>query len=120
MEKIVKAYCFPQMEQARLVVTKDQIQLNKFGAKWLNSKYVQLSIKEDHKQVLLLIIGADGRSPMSLECGTTLTLQDHESLSKIKPDKVANGSVKQAKYHGHLQITKDGKHALIFTLKKKA
>lgn len=120
MEKIVKAYCFPQMKQARLVVTQNQIQLNKFGAKWLNSKYVQLSIKEDHKQVLLLIIGADGRSPMSLECGTTLTLQDHESLSKIKPDKVANGSVKEAKYYGQLQITKDGKHALIFILKKKA
>ena len=83
------------------------------------SKYVQLSIKEDHKQVLLLIIGADGRSPMSFKCGTTLTLQDHESLSKIKPDKVANASVKQAKYHGYLQITKGGKHALIFTLKDK-
>lgn len=120
MEKIVKAYCFPQMEQARLVVTQNQIQLNKFGVNWLNSKYVQLSIKEDRKQVLLLIIGADGRSPMSFKCGTTLTLQDHESLSKIKPDKVANGSVKQVKYYGHLQITEDGKHALIFTLKDKA
>lgn len=120
MEKIVKAYCFPQMEQARLVVTQDHIQLNKFGVNWLNSKYVQLSIKEDHKQVLLLIIGADGRSPMSFECSNTLTLQDHESLSKIKPDNVANGSVKQAKYYGHLQITKDDKHALIFTLKDKA
>lgn len=120
MEKIVKAYCFPQMKQARLVVTQTQIQLNKFGVNWLNSKYVQLSIKEDHRQVLLLIIGADGRSPMSFKCGTTLTLQDRESLSKIKPDKVANGSVKQVKYYGHLQITKDSKHALIFILKKKA
>lgn len=46
MEKIVKAYCFPQMEQARLVVTQNQIQVNKFGVNWLNSKYVQLSIKK--------------------------------------------------------------------------
>lgn len=120
MEKIVKAYCFPQMEQAWLVVTQKQIQLNKFGVNWLHSKYVQLSIKEDRKQMLLLIIGADGRSPMSFKCGTTLTLQDRESLSKIKSDKVADGSIKKAKYYGQLQITKDGKHALIFTLKKKA
>ena len=119
MEKIVEAYCFPQMEQAQLVVTQDQIQLNKFGVNWLNSKYVKLSIKEDHKQVLLLIIGADGRSPMSFKCGTTLTLQDRESLSKIKPDKVADSSIKKAKYYGQLQITKDGKHALIFILKEK-
>lgn len=120
MEKIVKAYCFPQMKQAWLVVTQNQIQLNKFGVNWLNSKYVQLSIKEDRKQVLLLIVGADGRNPMSFKCGTTLTLQDQESLSKIKPNKVANGSVKEAKYYGELQITKDSKHALIFILKKKA
>ena len=40
MEKIVEAYCFPQMEQAQLVVTQKQIQLNKFGVNWLNSKYV--------------------------------------------------------------------------------
>lgn len=119
MEKIVKAYCFPEMEQALLMVTRNQIQLNKFGVNWLNSKYVQLSIKEDRKQVLLLIIGADGRSPMSFECGITLTLQDRESLSKIRPDQIANGNIKEIKYHGQLQITKDGKHALIFTLKKK-
>lgn len=120
MEKIVKAYCFPEMEQARLMVTQNQIQLNKFGVNWLNSKYVQLSIKEDHKQVLLLIVGADGRSPMAFKCGITLTLQDHESLSKIRPDRIANGNIKQIKYYGQLQITKDGKHALIFTLKEKA
>lgn len=119
MEKIIKAYCFPEMEQARLMVTQNQIQLNKFGVNWLNSKYVQLSIKEDHKQALLLIIGADGRSPMSFKCGTTLTLQDHESLSKIRPDRILNGNIKQINYYGQLQITKDGRHALIFTLKKK-
>ena len=49
MEKIVKAYRFPEMERARLMVTQNQIQLNKFGINWLNSKYVQLSIKEDCK-----------------------------------------------------------------------
>lgn len=119
MEKIVKAYRFPEMERARLMVTQNQIQLNKFGVNWLNSKYVQLSIKEDRKQMLLLIIGADGRSPMSFKCGTTLTLQDRESLSKIRPDQIANGNLKQIKYYGRLQITKDGKHALIFTLKQK-
>lgn len=119
MEKIVKTYCFPEMERARLMVTRNQIQLNKFGVNWLNSKYVQLSIKEDRKQVLLLIIGADGRSPMSFECGITLTLQNRESLSKIRPDRIANGNIKEIKYYGQLQITKDGKHALIFTLKKK-
>lgn len=120
MEKIVKTYCFPEMEQARLMVTQNQIQLNKFGVNWLNSKYVQLSIKEDRKQVLLLIIGADGRNPMTFKCGITLTLQDRESLSKIRPDKIANGTIKQINYYGQLQITKEGKHALIFTLKKKA
>ena len=119
MEKIVKAYRFPKMEQARLMVTQNQIQLNKFGVNWLNSKYVQLAIKEDRKQMLLLIIGADGRSPLSFECGITLTLQDHESLSKIRPDQIANGNIKKIKYYGQLQITKEGKHALIFTLKKK-
>ena len=119
MEKIVKAYCFPEMERARLVVTRNQIQLNKFGVNWLNSKYVQLAIKEDHKKVLLLIIGADGRNPMSFKCGTTLTPQDRESLSKLKPDQIANGNLKQIKYYGQLQITKKGRHALIFTLKKK-
>lgn len=120
MEKIVKAYCFPEMERARLMVTQNQIQLNKFGVNWLNSKYVQLSIKEDRKQVLLLITGADGRSPMAFKCGITLTLQDRESLSKIRPDQIANGNIKQIKYYGQLQITKEDKHALIFTLKKKA
>ena len=120
MEKIVNAYCFPEMEQARLQVTQNRIQLNKFGVNWLNSKYVQLSIKEDRKQVLLLIIGADGRSPMAFKCGITLTLQDRESLSKIRPDKITNGNLKQINYYGQLQITKDGKHALIFTLKANA
>ena len=42
MEKIIKAYCFPEMKQARLMVTQKRIQLNKFGVSWLNSKYVQL------------------------------------------------------------------------------
>lgn len=93
--------------------------LNKFGVNWLNSKYVQLSIKEDRKQMLLLIIGADGRNPMTFKCGTTLTLQDRESLSKIRPEQITNGNIKQIKYYGQLQITKEGKHALIFTLKKK-
>ena len=102
MEKIVKAYCFPEMERARLMVTQNQIQLNKFGVNWLNSKYVQLSIKEDRKQVLLLITGADGRSPMAFKCGITLTLQDRESLSKIRPDQIANGNIKQIKYYGQL------------------
>lgn len=120
MEKIVKAYCFPEMEQARLMVTQKQIQLNKFGVEWLNSEYIRLLIKEDRKQVLLLIIAADGRSPMAFKCGTTLTLQDHESLSKIRPDQITNGNKKQIKYYGQFEITKDGKHALIFTLKKKA
>ena len=120
MEKIVKAYCFPEMEQARLMVTQNQIQLNKFGVNWLSSKYVQLSIKEDRKQALLLIIGADGRNPMSFKCSTTLTLRDRESLSKIRPDQIANGKLKQIKYYGQLQVTKDGKHALIFILKEKA
>lgn len=120
MEKIVKAYCFPEMKQARLMVTRNQIQLNKFGINWLNSKYVQLSIKEDRKQVLLLIVGADGRSPMAFKCGITLTLQDHESLSKIRPDQITNGNIKQITYYGQLQITKEGRHALIFILKKKA
>lgn len=118
MEKIVKAYCFPEMEQARLLVTQNRIQLNKFGVNWLNSKYVQLSIKKDRKQVLLLIIGADGRSPTAFKCGITLTLQDRESLSKIRSDKITNGNLKQINYYGQLQITKDGKHALIFTLKE--
>ena len=120
MEKIVKAYRFPEMERARLMVTQNQIQLNKFGVNWLNSKYVQLAIKEDRKKVLLLIIGADGRSPMAFKCGITLTLQDRESLNKIRPDKITNGNLKQINYYGQLQITKEGKHALIFTLKKKA
>lgn len=120
MEKIVKAYCFPEMEQARLTVTQKQIQLNKFGVNWLDSKYVQLSLKEDRKQVLLLIIGADGRSPMTFKCGITLTLQDHESLSKIRPNQIANGNLKQINYYGQLQITKEGRHTLIFTLKEKA
>lgn len=78
-----------------------------------------MSIKEDHKQVLLMIIGADGRSPMTFKCGNTLTLQDRESLSKIRPDQIKNGNIKKIKYYGQLQITKDGKHALTFTLKKK-
>lgn len=120
MEKIVKAYCFPEMEQARLMVTQNRIQLNKFGVNWLNSKYVQLSIKEDRKQVLLLITSADGRSPKAFKCSLTLTLQDHESLSKIRPDQISNGNLKQINYYGQLQITKDGKHALIFTLKTNA
>lgn len=120
MEKIVKAYCFPEMEQIRLTVEQNRIQLNKFGVSWLNSKYVELSIKEDRKRVLLLIMGADGRSPMAFKCSTILTLRDHESLSKIKPDRVANGSVKRVNYYGQLQITKAGKHALIFSLKKEA
>lgn len=120
MEKIINAYCFPEMEQARLLVTQNRIQLNKFGVNWLNSKYVQLLIKEDRKQVLLLIIGADGRSPMAFKCGSTLTLQDRESLSKIRPDQIANGHIQQINYYGQLQITKDGKHALIFTLKENA
>lgn len=120
MEKIVNAYCLPEMEQARLMVTQNRIQVNKFGVNWLNSKYVQLLIKEDRKQMLLLIIGADGRSPMAFKCGITLNLQDRESLSKIRPDKIVNGNIKQLTYYGQLQITKDGKHALIFTLKANA
>lgn len=118
MEKIVKAYCFPEMERARLMVTQNRIQLNKFGVNWLNSKYVQLVIKEDRKQMLLLITGVDGRSPMAFKCGITLTLQDRESLSKIRPDQIANGNIKQINYYGQLQITKDGKHALIFTVNR--
>lgn len=70
------------------MVTQNQIQLNKFGVNWLNSKYVQLSINEDRKQMLLLMIGADSRSSMSFKCDITLTLQDHESLSKIRSDAI--------------------------------